>query len=581
MAIGQGKAFITVEADLTKFGKDLGREIPRILKDAETAVRAESRKVFGKAGEDSGKSFSRALKKTGQSAGIFSNLAATLANALDDGISALPTEVKAAIVVGMVAALPIIAALLTGAVSVALIAGFAGIGVLLAAQFEEVRQKGGDALDEFRRTLADAGAVFVQPTLDAIESVRNRLNTMSITLGEVFQTASKFIEPVVDALLSFVQAALPGLQEALDNLVPLLPTLVDGAALLGKAVGDALAIITGSDDAQVSLETLFGLLAQGVVGAAALIRAFTELYGLIVKTTPLLFVFDRTADSTIRLRDATDGLAGSTDGVVAASKREEKALKEQERLTKAAKKALDDYVNAQFAFVHAEIDFERALDDLSEAVKENGKSLDIRSEKGRKVSEAILRGIEAARREREEAIASGKKTEEQAEAAYQAELARLRGRATELGIVGKAFDDLAISVGVVNDKKVDVKLSATTKHNIEVIQALITRYLKVFGGGATRFGAGHAPPGVPQLAAGGILDSPTLAVVAEAGPEAVVPLTRPRRAAQIMAQAGLGGTGAVYVYVGDEQLTSRMYRVARGAQRQQAQRLYAGTRMAF
>jgi hypothetical protein len=48
-----------------------------------------------------------------------------------------------------------------------------------------------------------------------------------------------------------------------------------------------------------------------------------------------------------------------------------------------------------------------------------------------------------------------------------------------------------------------------------------------------------------------------------------------------MAEAGLGGMGDVYVYVGDEQLTSRMYRVARGAQRQQASRLYAGPRTGF
>lgn len=40
---------------------------------------------------------------------------------------------------------------------------------------------------------------------------------------------------------------------------------------------------------------------------------------------------------------------------------------------------------------------------------------------------------------------------------------------------------------------------------------------------------------------GGIVTSPTLAHIGEAGPEAVVPLTRPGRARQVMAAAGIGG----------------------------------------
>lgn len=49
---------------------------------------------------------------------------------------------------------------------------------------------------------------------------------------------------------------------------------------------------------------------------------------------------------------------------------------------------------------------------------------------------------------------------------------------------------------------------------------------------------------IPQRRAhGGIVTSPELSLIGEAGPEAVIPLNRPNRARQIMAEAGLGGSG--------------------------------------
>lgn len=50
-------------------------------------------------------------------------------------------------------------------------------------------------------------------------------------------------------------------------------------------------------------------------------------------------------------------------------------------------------------------------------------------------------------------------------------------------------------------------------------------------------------PDIPLLANGAVVRRPTLALIGEAGPEAVVPLTRPNRAAEVMAEAGLSGRG--------------------------------------
>ena len=82
---------------------------------------------------------------------------------------------------------------------------------------------------------------------------------------------------------------------------------------------------------------------------------------------------------------------------------------------------------------------------------------------------------------------------------------------------------------------------------------------------------------LPGFAVGGIVDRPTVAHVGEAGPEAIVPLNNPRRAAEVMEDAGLlsiaAGMGSadsptVIVYLGTEQITDILdTRVDKGLKR--------------
>ncbi|WP_028657108.1 phage tail protein [Nocardioides sp. J54] len=69
------------------------------------------------------------------------------------------------------------------------------------------------------------------------------------------------------------------------------------------------------------------------------------------------------------------------------------------------------------------------------------------------------------------------------------------------------------------------------------------------------------PPNIPHLAKGGIVNRPTLALIGEAGPEAVVPL-RGRNAPQVVASGGGGVTVHVHGFVGSErQLAKELERV--------------------
>lgn len=581
MALGsEGKAFIEVDADLRPYRRTLDREIPKVLKEAEAAVRQQSRETFQKAGEDGGKSFDRAFSATNQARNKFVGVTSALASALDDGISALPVEAKAAIVTGIIAATPIISALLTGAISAGLVGGFGALGFFLAAQFEEVRDEAATLLSSLRARLLSASRSFVQPVLTAFAVLDERFDFIEISLRELFGRAAEFVLPLTDAVLQFVERLLPGLTQALTNLEPVLPVLVAGAGDFGEAIGEALAIITDSPFAEEGLRDLLALLSSMVVTSAALVRILTDIYGLTRLLSPLATFLDESTQATEDQTAANLQLVDAQGAVIALTTKQEQEAREQERALEAATRAIDKMIDAQFSAVSSSIAFERSLDEVSEAAKRNGTSLDIEGEKGRRNAENFLRALKNLRQQREDAVAAGKLDDAQAEAQYQRNLARLRTEAVQVGFLGTEFDKLAASVATVNDNPIDEILGPRTKENIAILTRLIEKYLKLLGfvPKITPMTGGERVAG--QYADGGVFSKPTLGVIGEAGPEAVVPLSRPQRAAAVMAQAGIGG-GDVYVFIGNEQLDSRMVRVASKTNQREARRMYAGTRTTF
>lgn len=100
---------------------------------------------------------------------------------------------------------------------------------------------------------------------------------------------------------------------------------------------------------------------------------------------------------------------------------------------------------------------------------------------------------------------------------------------------------------------------------------------------ASAFSVFHVnPPDIPFLAKGAIVTGPTLAMVGEAGPEAVIPLNNPGRATALLMQSGLANMMApvVNVFLGTEQLEQRMYQVVTKNNVGQARNLLHGPRTA-
>ena len=174
-------------------------------------------------------------------------------------------------------------------------------------------------------------------------------------------------------------------------------------------------------------------------------------------------------------------------------------------------------------------DFEASIDDLTESLAENGRTLDIGTEAGRNNEEAIDRVAEATMRSAEE---TRKQTGSQAAANAVINKGRdaLIDQLAAFGITGQKAQDYVNKLGLIpGDVRTEIALKGIKA--AEDALANVTRnrtanvYVKVLGAAAAA--AAAAVAGAKPRASGGTVYGPEFSLIGEAGPEAVVPLNRP------------------------------------------------------
>lgn len=599
-----GEAFIEVRADTRPFIRDLERQVFQAIQRVERATVNTLNNAFntgaaqaGRAGVKAGDSFSKGMKNSllfgGSNQNIFVAFASSLASALDDGISALPTEVKAAIVGGALLAAPTLGAILGAAIATAVGLAVAGLGTLLAFQFEDVQNRAVDFGRRAREILAESAIAFGPAVLNAIDLIENRLEALEPVLTRVFDVASKFVEPLVTGLLQGVDAFVNALDSMVPNLQPFIETFSIGIQETLGLISEGLRRLgnTGEMGTQ-ALQDLFFIVNLliiaffGTINLLILINdLFHELINLATELSPLLAITLGLIGKAIpnaegNLVTSNLDAAASFNGLVAATNDQEKASRDLVR-------ALKDLSDATYENIQVDIDFERSLDRISESLKENGKSLDIHNEKGRQNVESFLRGLKDAEERALSRLKTQGYTSEQAAALYNQEIAQLRTLARQAGITDEQFKllfgdivdvaALRISASEMGVDELSGGLSDAAKNAQDLLNLMNTLKRTTIAGAIGGIN-------VKGFADGDIVNRPTLGVFGEAGPEVIIPLTKPARAAELAQQSGLtallGNNGSVVlVYIGNEQLDSRVVRVVESNNNRQALALSHGGRM--
>lgn len=564
-----GKAFIEVHADTKPFARELGRELDKILKAAEKDVRGSANRVgqsiseninkgVDKGFKDNSKNFGRTVQNTisnvfGQDLG--KKFSQGIIDSLDDGLSGLPAEVKVALGAVLVALAPFLGAAITGVISAGLGIAFAGLGVLLASQFQAVQTRWEALVGQLREIFVGAASPFVEPLLAAFDLIRERVLAMEGWFKEVFAASAQLIEPLVRAFTGFIEGLLPGLLDSLRNIRPVIEELAGGFTTLGRVIGEALRIITGSRYAAQGFHDLVVVISVLILSAAILIRALTEIYGTLRDISLLLtgpsgwaqFFASTAAENQARhvrnLANANGEFVDGLDPLIAKTKAEEQAMEQLNR-------QIDQLTALMFSAKNNEIAFEQALDDLTASVNENGRSLKLQDQAGRNNAQALLNLAQVALKTRDDQIALTGQVDI-AQAAFEKQRAKIYEVARQMGLSETATENL-----------VGELLRIPAPKESGVTQGTINRLLtaislaKSLGGALGAAAAIGIQIGAQAHAAGGVFSTPHVGLVAEAGPEAIIPLDNPARAQQIMAEAGLTGMTSpnINIYIGNDQI---------------------------
>lgn len=563
-----GKAFIEVHADTAPFARELGRELDKIIKAHEKTVRVSATRLGETITKGVGDGIKRnknqlgdAVKKTVSSAfgqDLGRKFTVGIIDALDDGLSGLPAEVKLALGAAVVGILPFVGAAVSGLVGAIVATAFAGLGLLVGSQFVVVQSQFEALAGELRGFFVGLGNVFVEPIITAFGLIRERVFALEGWFREVFAVSATFIEPLTQAVLGFVEGLLPGLLDSLRNIQPVVDELAGAGRILGQVIGEALEIITATGSADEGFRDLITVLGVLILSTAIFIRSLTEIYGLLRRISLVLsgpqgmaqlFAGDAAEAHAEKVRNAADanGVFGnSLNNLIAPTEREEQAMAELNQ-------QIDQLTNLMFSAKNNEIAFEEGLDRLTESVKENGRSLKITGEAGRANAQILLNLAQVALKTRADTIALTGETDK-ANTKFAEQKAAIYALATQMKLSKTDTDNLIgalLNIPPPQPSGVDQATLTRIRTAIALATTLVGKL-----GAISRIGLQAGVAHIQAHAKGGVFSSPHVGLVAEAGPEAIIPLNNPARAAQVMNDAGLSGmtSPTVNVYIGNQQI---------------------------
>lgn len=329
--------------------------------------------------------------------GAFSpRLASSLASAFS---SAAP-----AMLAGIAVLSPALAANVAGAVVGG--AGVGGVigGVLLASRDPRVQVAGKQLGKSLLGSLESDAAVFIDPVLGAISQIEEGFNAVRGNIQSIFRDSAQYVAPLTRGMVAFTQSVVRGFDTLVAKAGPVIGAIEFGLEQLGKgfeSFADSMAAV--GDDGAVALKDLFYALRLTVEQLGTGLRILSEVYGFFANNFPgalqLMRQFEDTSKGSFMeldkgtrqagqgfdiLKDQMNGAAVDGADVLAQN------LQDLEQ-------AINDVYSANLKLYASETSVEAALADATKAAKENGRTLDVHSAKGRANREAITNVAGAAR----------------------------------------------------------------------------------------------------------------------------------------------------------------------------------------
>jgi hypothetical protein len=241
-----GRAEVKIVADARGFARDAEREINRELRridvDASPIRNGITQGLTGAAVQ-------RAVSRGGREAGR--RWIESLGIVIQGGISARFAGAVGAVFLGVLGpVMLVVGTLLGGLLITGMGSALAGLGIIVAAQSEEVKKRFENLAsfvagvmktisEPFEAVLIEIGSIaeetfraFVQPLRGAFEDLAPAIEGFAEFLGEAFEALIPTIQPVTDAFIQILEELGPALADEV------FPDLADAIINLANAIGD-------------------------------------------------------------------------------------------------------------------------------------------------------------------------------------------------------------------------------------------------------------------------------------------------------------------------------------------------------
>lgn len=429
-----------------EFNRAPSQETARAMHMAALAARMASREVDNLA--DQLRQANRQSRTLAAQMGAVAAAASTLGSGLPKGMAAL-----AGIVVGMA---PAIGAALQAGLLAAL--GGVGLGAAIFAAFKDADIRGawqdtfkelGADVKNFAKQLGPAliesATMFRRAWRQAADGVRNLFGDLSVT-----------IVPLTSGLIRMMQEAGPGIKKAFATAIPVLQELAGMLPALGRAISTFFSDISDKESALKGMRLIVLALAGSLIGLGKTIQALSAMFDffstIAEKVFRVMSVFGAVFGTWANILHAINNPAENLNGNLRIMSGTTLAAAQASREAAAAMQQLHNQmtamINAALGVDDANLAWAAAVRGVTEAVKENGKSLDINTEKGAANVEAILAGVRAAEQKRQAAInmAGGENAAASAVAAanatFRQQIDQLAGLMRQLGFTESQIQGL-------------------------------------------------------------------------------------------------------------------------------------------
>lgn len=317
-----------------------------------------------------------------------------------DGFSALPPQAQAAIGAGVVGAAMMAAPLISGVIAGAVVGGvgIGGVvgGILIAASHPEVKAAAKLTGQSLKSEMQQAGRAFVPEVLHSLQYIRTQFREMGSEMESALSGLSRFVEPLTRGVVGFVHNLLPGFQAIADYGMPVIQELADWLPRLGTLLSDVFTMFaTRSFDAATALQQLWIVFELGIRSIAGTLAGLAELNSLFEK---MAFVVTGNYAGLIQYLAAEEAAKAGGDElnptlqqiIAGFQGTGEKAAFSTGQI-KNWLEALREGTTDNLDFRAAQREAEQAIDDATQAFKDNGRTIDNNTAKGRANNQALDR----------------------------------------------------------------------------------------------------------------------------------------------------------------------------------------------